>query len=109
MELCPLMYKPKGYRVSKRQKENLKNSHLKPPKQIGKSLNKIAHDKAVRVLGSKCVRCGFDDIRALQIDHINGGGSQAVKRSGHSHYYAVARGETSGFQLLCANCNWIKR
>src|SRR5689334_14993068 len=28
------------------------------------------------LLGRKCARCGFDDIRALQIDHVDGKGTQ---------------------------------
>jgi len=33
-------------------------------------------DEAIRILGGKCSRCGFDDFRALQIDHINGDGAE---------------------------------
>lgn len=32
--------------------------------------------KVFDMLGRQCVKCGFDDIRALQIDHIHGGGNQ---------------------------------
>src|SRR3990167_6132101 len=63
-------------------------------------------------LGSKCCRCGFSDERALQIDHINGGGTK--ERSHHlfgPSYYrrvfdSILKNEGK-FQLLCANCNWI--
>lgn len=66
-------------------------------------------------LGNKCVKCGYDkDQRALQIDHINGGGSQEVKTMGgtvmrmkfYNNNRALAR---KNLQILCANCNWIKR
>src|SRR5437870_8547480 len=36
--------------------------------------------KVLLRLGSSCVRCGFDDERALQVDHINGGGRQETIR-----------------------------
>lgn len=66
---------------------------------------------ALKHLGDVCVRCGFSDPRALQIDHVNGGGRQdAARRSANTYYRAVIKtvpGET--YQLLCANCNWIKR
>ena len=69
----------------------------------------------VDALGGKCIRCGFEDIRALQIDHINGGGSEErrdKKYRGASLHKIVLesflRGENK-YQLLCANCNWIKR
>lgn len=66
------------------------------------------------LFGSKCQRCGFTDDRALQIDHINGAGSEdrrANYRAGKPLYAAILRGDKdqSEFQLLCANCNWIKR
>jgi len=59
-------------------------------------------------LGGKCVRCGFDhDYRALQIDHIAGGGSR--RRLKHDPIKDILAGNTKKYQLLCANCNWIKR
>lgn len=65
------------------------------------------------LLGKSCVRCGFSDIRALQIDHINGGGSKERKRTyGRMIYlYILAHPDESinELQILCANCNWIKR
>lgn len=56
--------------------------------------------------GGKCVKCGFDDPRALQIDHINGGGGQANKYMSLPWQLVVS---PEKFQILCANCNWIKR
>ena len=61
-------------------------------------------------LGNKCVHCGFEDVRALQIDHINGGGAKDRKGKSVSMFYRqVLRVNCEGYQLLCANCNWIKR
>jgi len=68
-------------------------------------------------LGSKCVRCGFLDWRALQIDHKNGGAyaerKQGVYGSSSSmdnkFYNLVMTEGEKKFQLLCSNCNWIKR
>ncbi len=61
-----------------------------------------------------CVRCSFDDIRALSIDHIDGGGSrqrQENKLRSSSSFYAwlKTQGYPNGYQTLCMNCNWIKR
>jgi hypothetical protein len=63
------------------------------------------------LLGDKCIRCGFSDPRALQIDHINGGGRQDRKKDGMNlgYYKRIIVGKGVGYQLLCANCNWIKR
>ncbi len=61
-------------------------------------------------LGGKCVRCGFSDFRALQIDHVNGGGSKELQEIGAwGVYKKIMNGDIDGYQILCANCNWIKR
>lgn len=70
--------------------------------------------EALEKLGGKCVSCGFSDKRALQIDHINGGGSKERKEIGfngkfHIHVIREAELKSGKYQLLCANCNWIKR
>ena len=58
-----------------------------------------------------CVNsCEFDDIRALSIDHINGGGSKEKKQlRSHDFNRLVLERNGVGYQILCANCNWIKR
>lgn len=62
----------------------------------------------VKNYGGKCVRCNFTDWRALQVDHINGGGSK--EKMNYSYYKKLSvTTDTSKYQLLCANCNWIKR
>lgn len=70
--------------------------------------------KLFEILGSSCVKCGFSDIKALQIDHINGGGSQDRIKHGSRIYiyrFYVENPEKAKqeLQILCANCNWIKR
>ena len=65
--------------------------------------------RAIAYLGGKCIRCGFDDPRALQIDHVDGGGGAELEKiQSRGVQLRVLRGEP-GYQLLCANCNWIKR
>lgn len=67
------------------------------------------------LLGDKCKRCGITDIRVLQIDHINGNGYREKKEMGWSsgnvvpYYRHILDVKGEGYQLLCANCNWIKR
>ena len=59
-----------------------------------------------------CVRCGFDDIRALSIDHINGGGHQMrTQDKKHNQIYKWLKDNDypSGYQTLCMNCQFIKR
>lgn len=64
--------------------------------------------------GAKCAQCGFDDPRALHLDHINGGGYKArrdgERQSGQSKLIREDPDRARKiYQLLCANCNCIKR
>lgn len=60
-----------------------------------------------------CVHCGFNDTRALSLDHIEGDGK--IRRdSGELTGVALYRrlknlGYPIGYQTLCMNCQWIKR
>jgi ribosomal protein L36 len=60
----------------------------------------------------KCARCGFSDVRALSIDHVNGGGSNHIKEiGGASKFYRWLKKNNypPGFQVLCMNCQFIRR
>lgn len=66
----------------------------------------------LELLGNECLNCGFKDSRALQIDHVNGGGVQDKKKITRSYHVVVIESimkKENKYQLLCANCNWIKR
>lgn len=86
--------------------------------------------KIFNLLGNKCsnpfnLNHGdfLADPRCLQIDHVNGGGSEEKRqsrkseknnksRSNWNYYKNILTKLESGskdYQLLCANCNWIKR
>lgn len=56
-----------------------------------------------------CQRCEFSDIRALSIDHIYGGGRQHSRRVGNFYLWLRRNHYPSGFQVLCMNCQAIKR
>ena len=82
-----------------------------PLGSASRSINN-ARVEAINILGGRCKRCGFDDIRALQIDHINGGGSKEIKEiGGYKIYLKIisTKNKDKDYQVLCANCNWIKR
>ena|SRR3990167_2062193 len=65
------------------------------------------------LLGDECNQCGFQDKRALQIDHINGGGIKERltlnTKDFHRKVLKSIHSKENKYQLLCANCNWIKR
>ena len=77
----------------------------KPWREYKARIRKLALEN----LGGKCVSCGISDFRVLQIDHINGGGRAELRINPHSSAQRAAKGNLEGLQLLCANCNWIKR
>lgn len=56
-----------------------------------------------------CVRCGFDDIRALSIDHIEPIGEKKRFSSGYAFYrWLIKNSFPEGYQTLCMNCQFIK-
>ena len=66
-------------------------------------------------LGGRCAHCGFDHPKALQVDHIQGGGNKERKKiaptSGGltaSVLWNLVMTNPEKYQLLCANCNFIK-
>lgn len=60
----------------------------------------------------QCAACGYKDIRALVLDHINGnGGCERSKIKGTCGIWrnALKSYRPDLYQVLCANCNAIKR
>lgn len=77
--------------------------------------------KIIDMLGGKCAN-PYDvphpdwcnDQRCLQIDHVNGGGTKMRRIiKNYDEYYRKIIEEikagSKNYQLLCANCNWIKK
>lgn len=57
--------------------------------------------------------CGCADLRCLTIDHIDGGGKshcRSLGGCGSTIYSEILKlGCPDDFQVLCMNCNWLKR
>ena len=74
-------------------------------------------DNEIKCSNHNClVPGGCKDIRALQIDHIHGGGNLQWKKLGLADFqrykYLVnlpVKELKKDYQVLCANCNWIKK
>lgn len=91
-----------------------KDKILKQQQKHSKENRVIWRKKIFNLLGGEmCKKCGFDDYRALQIDHVNGGGLKAYKNDHRlrkpMYYFRVIEKDINSYQVLCANCNWIKR
>lgn len=80
-------------------------------------LMEVLGGKFCKCSGDKCWHessCNIIDERCLQIDHINGGGLKDIMKHGSRRdmyrYYLSHREEAKReLQVLCANCNWVKR
>ncbi len=59
--------------------------------------------------GGECKCCGENRIEFLAIDHIEGGGTEHRKQLTTKIYNWLKTNKfTSGFQVLCHNCNMAK-
>jgi len=89
--------------------------HRKEVRERRRMLRENYRKEAIKLLGNKCIKCGFFDIRALQIDHVNSDAfkDRKLKHKGSYLYYKYVIKEikkgSKRYQCLCANCNWIKR
>lgn len=96
-------------------KEYLKNPDKKLlKKKYDENYKQNARNAALEAFGNKCNKCGFADKRALQIDHVSGNGNKERKETINvaTFYRNVLKSfldNENKYQLLCANCNWIKR
>lgn len=91
---------------------NQKKNRLQRRKYLRLYMRKV-RARVVKHLGDKCKRCGFSDSRALQIDHVNNDGWKELRAGrfylgSYSFYLKVMADKKGRYQLLCANCNWIK-
>lgn len=111
----------RGKKFTTEQREKIKLNSSKKDKHwnwkggIAEKTNYGTKDRisVMEILGFKCCRCDFTDLRALQIDHINSNGHEERRNRGTESYYRfilnkVLQG-SKDYQILCANCNWIKR
>lgn len=66
--------------------------------------------EAIKKLGGKCVYCGYDNIDALEMNHINGGGAKEQRKRGSytkSLYLDIVAGRRTDIELTCRVCNAV--
>ncbi len=56
-----------------------------------------------------CVKCGFRNIKALSIDHLEGKGNKHRMRISNFYSWLKRGGYPKGYQTLCMNCQFIKK
>ena len=102
-------------RVRARDPEGFKTRHNEASKRHRENKPERLTQKKIRarifeILGETCVRCGFNDKRALWIDHVLGDGAAERKRLGvYQVYLKIIATKGKGYQMLCANCQAIKK
>jgi hypothetical protein len=65
----------------------------------------------IEAYGQKCVCCGETMYQFLTPDHINGGGSEHLRRRGTIGIYRDIIKEgfpRDKYRILCMNCNWAR-
>lgn len=99
-------------RASKR--ENMRKYRAANPiKHNALSIEARRRERALlhEMYGHVCARCGFDDKRALTLDHIKNNGNVERAELGERGVYrkAKAKYQPDQYQILCMNCQFIKR
>lgn len=89
------------------EKERYHDSHLVACRESYYKAKQAVFDH----YGRKCVWCGFDDPRALSIDHKDSDGADHRRKLGGVNFYRwlVRQKFPDNFQVLCMNCQFIKR
>ena len=64
--------------------------------------------KVINFLGGTCVKCGENDIRVLQINHLDGGGKVETQQGRHFLLRILdGRRSIQDLDIRCANCNLL--
>lgn len=85
-------------------------------REKARAYNQNLKEKVFGQYGKACSLCGFDNIDALTIDHVNNDGAEHRRRltgSRHSggtltYRWLVKNDFPAGFRTLCQNCNVIE-
>jgi hypothetical protein len=81
-------------------------SRRKERSELEKKYYRKNQQLVVDAYGGKCVCCGESEYKFLEIDHINGGGTQQRREMQPDKFYRWLRDDhPEGFRVLCSNCN----
>jgi hypothetical protein len=78
-----------------------------------KIIRKKSKQIIFEMLGNKCCRCGYSNPMALQLDHLLKKEKNEKRKESWDNY--IRNPDLTPitiifkYQILCANCNWIKR
>ncbi len=95
-----------------RYNEKYRQEHREFFREYNKKRTKRRRLKVLNIVSNNnpiCIRCGCNDLRLLEINHKNGGGSQEMRRGiGSSKFWNNinnGKRETNDLEILCRVCN----
>jgi hypothetical protein len=107
-------YEANKEKIRQQKRETMKRLRAaNPEKYNAQSVAAKARERAklFEMYGHECARCGFDDKRALSLDHIKNNGNVERAELGERGVYRKAKSshQPGEYQILCMNCQFIKR
>ena len=103
-------WKSKNKEYLKAYKKKYYKEHKESEKEYSRKRNKQRRNKLLDIISNGnpvCVRCGCNDTRLLEINHINGGGTKEVRGKVVTFWNNIIKGTraTDDLELLCKVCN----
>ncbi|MBK8813951.1 MAG: hypothetical protein IPN69_24905 [Acidobacteria bacterium] len=96
-------------RAWRRRRKNSANYDIEHERRKWREQHRKVREKAMeRLGGTVCVNCGCDEFPILEINHINGGGRQALKTTQNRQLYRARMNDKidlSEYNVLCRICN----
>jgi hypothetical protein len=94
--------------------ENMRRYRSENPekfRQQSKNYRTKLRNRLFELYGHTCEICGFEDKRALTLDHIRQNGNEERKRIGERGVFRRARDNylPEEYRTLCMNCQFIER
>ena len=107
-------YEKNKDKIRERKRNAMRRLRAERPEHYNKqsrNAKQRLREKLFDIYGHKCAVCGFDDKRALTLDHINNNGNKERKEFGERGVYQKARDNFSpdAYRILCMNCQFIER
>lgn len=107
-------YEKNKEKIKEQKRDTMRRLRAENPEhyaaQSRKAKKKLRDDLFCKY-GRVCAGCGFEDIRALTLDHILNNGADERRAIGERGVYlrALNPQHTAEYQILCMNCQFIKR
>jgi len=107
-------YQANKKRLRKTKRETMRRLRSERPEHYrdqSRQAKQRLKDKVFAAYGASCLTCGFTDRRALTLDHVLNNGAEERKAIGERGVYrrALLVEHRNEYQVLCMNCQFIKR